>query len=51
MLSVFVFFLLQTNPYGMKEGGGGPEMSWSGSGLAATSGYYSYDHSTLAAYG
>jgi hypothetical protein len=49
---IWLYFNVQTNPYGMKESGG-PEMAaWSGSGLtAATGGYYSYDHSTLAAYG
>ncbi len=35
----------------MKESTGADMAAWSGSGLAATGGYYSYDHSTLAAYG
>ena len=45
-------FLFQTNPYGMKDGGGGTDMSaWGSAALPPTAGYYSYDHPTLAAYG
>ena len=45
-------FLFQTNPYGMKDGGGGTDMgAWGSAALPPTAGYYSYDHPTLAAYG
>jgi len=46
------FYGSLANPYGMKDGAGGADMSaWSSAALPPTAGYYSYDHPTLAAYG
>lgn len=46
------FYGSLTNPYGMKDGGGGTDMgAWGSAALPPTAGYYSYDHPTLAAYG
>merc|ERR1719232_120364 len=46
------FYGSLTNPYGMKDGGGGTDMgAWGSAALPPTAGYYGYDHPTLAAYG
>nr|ALD49740.1 Iroquois protein [Nilaparvata lugens] len=45
------FYSPLSNPYGLKDGGTGPEMTaWTSAGLQPSSGYYPYDP-TLAAYG
>lgn len=42
--------VLQSNPYGLKDTGAGPEMgAWTSAGLQPTTGYYSYD--PMSAYG
>ena len=56
---IYIYFILQGNPYAMKDGtagAAGADMSaaaaWSSAAaLQPTAGYYGYDHPTLAAYG
>ncbi|XP_055844854.1 homeobox protein araucan isoform X2 [Episyrphus balteatus] len=46
------FYSPLSNPYALKESGPGSDMSaWTSAGLQPTTGYYPYDHTTLAAYG
>jgi hypothetical protein len=57
--NVCYFYVLQGNPYAMKEGTAGASQAdmsaaaaWSSAAaLQPTAGYYGYDHPTLAAYG
>lgn len=51
ILSFMYLSGVQSNPYGLKEGGSTAEMSaWTSAGLQPSTGYYPYDP-TLAAYG
>lgn len=52
ILTFHFYFLLQSNPYGLKETGppGADMGAWTSAGLQPTTGYYPYDPA-LAAYG